>query len=239
MTPHSFLFSELKPAPHPLNIRIVNGSTMSSHNIGSVSTSNLLVPEVFNVPDLSYNLFSVGQLAELGYCIIFDYSWCIVQDPRTGQELGTGPRVGRMFLVDNLRLPLIAPVFVAAIVAISSVPFLTLWHARLGHASSSRVQQLASRDLLGLVSTENFDCVSCQLGKQPALPFNTSESISTDIFDLIHSDVWKPSFVSSIGGSRYFVVFVDDYSCYSWIFNMKHRSELLQVYSNFAKIVET
>ena len=43
---------------------------------------------------------------------------------------------------------------------------------------------MASRDLLGLVSIENFDCVSCQLGKQPALPFNTSESISTNIFDL-------------------------------------------------------
>ena len=71
------------------------------------------------------------------------------------------------------------------------------------------------------------------------MPFNTSESISTDIFDLIHSYVWRPSFVSSIGGSQYFVVFVDDYSCYSWIFNMKYRFELLQVYSNFAKMVET
>ena len=162
-----------------------------------------------------------------------------MQDPRTGQELGTGPRVGRMFLVDNLRLPLVAPVSVAAATAISSIPSLALWHARLGHASSSRVQQLASRGLLGSVSTENFDCVSCQLEKQPALPFNSSESISIDIFDLIHSDIWGPSSVSSIDGSRYFIVFVDDYSRYSWIFNMKHRSELLQVYSNFAKMVET
>ena len=78
MTPHSSLFSELKPAPHPLNIRTANGSTMSGHNIGFVSTSNLSVPRVFNVPNLSYNLFSVGQLAELGYHIIFDYSGCIV-----------------------------------------------------------------------------------------------------------------------------------------------------------------
>ena len=54
-----------------------------------------------------------------------------------------------------------------------------------------------------------------QLGKQSALPFNTSESISTDIFDLIHSDVWWPSSVFSIGGSQYFVVFVDDYSHYN------------------------
>ena len=89
------------------------------------------------------------------------------------------------------------------------------------------------------MSTENFDCILCQIGKQPVLPFNTSESISTNIFDFIHSDVWGSSFVSSIGGSRYFVIFVDDYSHYGWTFNMKHHLELLQVYSNFAKMVET
>ena len=188
MTPYSSLFSELKPAPHPINIRIANGSTMSGHNIGSVSTSNLSIPGVFNVPDLSYNLFSVGQLAELGYRIIFDYSGCIVQNPRTGQELGAGPKVGRMFPVDNLRLPLVTPVSVVAATVISSVPSLALWHARLGHASSSRVQQLAFRGLLGSVSTENFDCVSCQLGKQPALPsilVNQYQLISLILFILI------------------------------------------------------
>ena len=78
---------------------------------------------------------------------------------------------------------------VAADATVSSIPSLALWHARLGPASSSRVQQLTSRGLLGSVSTENFNCVSCQLGKQPALPFNTSGSISTDIFDLIHFEI--------------------------------------------------
>ena len=126
---------------------------MSGHNIGSVATSNLSISGVFNVPDLSYNLFSVGQLAKLGYCIIFDYSGCIVQDPRTRREFGTDPRVGRMFPVDNLRLPLVAPVSVAAAATVSSIPSLALWHARLGHTSSSRVQQLASRGLLRSMST--------------------------------------------------------------------------------------
>ncbi|KAL0008476.1 hypothetical protein SO802_009978 [Lithocarpus litseifolius] len=106
-----------------------------------------------------------------------------------GQELGIGPKVGRMFLVDNLHLPLVAPESVAAVVTVFFIPSLTLWHAPLGHASSSWLQQLASRGLLGSVFTENFDCVSCQLGKQTTLPFNTSESTSTDIFNLIHSDV--------------------------------------------------
>ena len=70
--------------------------------------------------------------------------------------------------------------------------------------------------------------------------FNNSESISNSIFKLIHSDVWGPSLVASIGGSRYFVIFIDDYySRYSWIFFIKSRSEILPIYSNFVKMVET
>ena len=111
---------------------------MHGNSLGFVLTSNLSVFGVFHVPDLSYNLCYVGQLAELGYRFIFDYSGCIVQDPRTGQELGTSPRVGRMFPMDNLHLPHVAPIFIAAVV--SSLPSLALWHSRLDHASSSRVQ---------------------------------------------------------------------------------------------------
>jgi hypothetical protein len=79
------------------------------------------------------------------------------------------------------------------------------------------------------VSSNSFDCISCQLRKQPALPFNNSESHATASFDLIHSDVWGPSPIVSMSGSRYFVIFVDDFS----------RSELLDIYRNFAKMVET
>ena len=46
-----------------------------------------------------------------------------------GQELGTDPRVGRMFSVDNLCLPLVAPVSIAAVAAVSLMPSLALWHA--------------------------------------------------------------------------------------------------------------
>ena len=78
MTPHFFLFSKLDHTPHPLNIHIADGSTMHGNSLGFVSTSNLSIPRVFHVPDLSYNLCFVGQLAELGYRLIFDYSGCIV-----------------------------------------------------------------------------------------------------------------------------------------------------------------
>ena len=48
----------------------------------------------------------------------------------------------------------------------------------------------------------------CQFGKQTALPFNNNVSHALSSFDLIHSYV--P--ISTPGGSRYFVIFVDDFS---------------------------
>ena len=132
MTPYSSLFSKLDPIPHPLNIHIADGSTMHGNSLGFVSTSNPFVPRVFHVPDLSYNLCSVGQLAELHYRLIFYYSGCIVQDPRTGQELETDLIVRRMFPVDNLHLPSVAPVSVSAAAAtVSSLSSLALWHCTI------------------------------------------------------------------------------------------------------------
>ncbi|WJZ99277.1 hypothetical protein VitviT2T_017734 [Vitis vinifera] len=48
-----------------------------------------------------------------------------------------------------------------SVLPVSSLPSLALWHSRLSHAPSSRVQQLVSRGLLGSVSKDNFDCTSC------------------------------------------------------------------------------
>ena len=79
----------------------------------------------------------------------------------------------------------------------------------------------------------------CQFGKQIVLPFNNSVSHPLSSFDLIHSDVWGPSPISTPGGSRYFVIFVDDFSRYTWIYLFKNHSELYQRYRDFSKMIET
>ena len=79
----------------------------------------------------------------------------------------------------------------------------------------------------------------CQFGKQTALPFNNTVSHALSSFDLIHSNVWGPSPISTLGGSRYFVIFVDDFSRYTWIYLFKNCSELYQIYRGFTKMIET
>jgi hypothetical protein len=187
------------------------------------------------VPKLSFNLLSVGKLLELGYRLVF-YSSCVyVQDPQTGQTLGNGCKVRPLFELSSLHISISK----VSVVASSSPPSLARWHSRLSHASVFQVQVLASKGLLGSVSNGSFDCISSQLRKQLALRFNNSESIASTSFDLIHSDVWRPSHVPSMSGSRYFVIFVDDYSCYTSMFLMKSHSEFFDIYHNFTKMVET
>ena len=79
----------------------------------------------------------------------------------------------------------------------------------------------------------------CQFGKQTTVPFNNSLSHALTPFDLIHSNVWGPSHITTQGGSRYFVIFVDDFSRYTWIYLFKIRSELSQIYRDFTKMIDT
>ena len=97
MTPHSSLFSKFDPAPHPLNIHIADGSTMHGNSLGFVSTSNLFVPGVFHVLELSYNLCSVGQLAELGYRLIFTILGVLCRIRGRDKSLGSALELGVCF----------------------------------------------------------------------------------------------------------------------------------------------
>ena len=53
---------------------------------------------------------------------------------------------------------------------------------------------------------------------------------ATERLGLVHSDIWGPYCVTTPKGGRYFITFIDDYSCYTWVYVMKSRKE---IYSYF------
>ena len=115
-----------------------------------------------------------------------------------------------------------------------------LWHSRLGHVSASRLRFLVSTGDLGNLNSQDIsDCSGCKLAKFSALPFHKSVSSSLAPFDLVHSDVWGPAPVSTKGGSRYYVSFVDDFTRYTWVYLMKRRSDFLSIYRDFRALVKT
>ena len=146
------------------------------------------------------------------------------------QIVGTARKVGQLFELTSLHFP--SSSVSALVVAISAS--IELWHSRLGHVSFPRIQTLVSKGLLGSISSSPFNCMPCKL----ALPFNNSESIASTTFDLIHSDIWGPFSVPTVGGLRYFVIFVNDFSRYTWIYLMKNLSKVLTIYHDFAKMIQ-
>ena len=119
-----------------------------------------------------------------------------VLDPQTGQVLGIGRKIGRMFKVHDLKIHS----QVVSVAATTATPSPDLWHARLGHPSLSRLQLLVSQGHLGSVQFQKFDCTFCHFGKQTKLPFNKSDSFSSASFDLIHFDIWGPAPIPTEGG---------------------------------------
>ena len=79
--------------------------------------------------------------------------------------------------------------------------------------------------------TLDFDfCEHCIYGKQNRVRFASSATREKGILELIHSDVFGPISVPSLGKYVYYVSFIDDLSRNIWIYFLQKKSE---VFSKF------
>lgn len=55
---------------------------------------------------------------------------------------------------------------------------------------------------------------------------------------LVHTNIWEPTQVCSIGDSYYFVTFIDDVTKKQWICFLKHNSDVFDVFKKWRDLVE-
>lgn len=114
-----------------------------------------------------------------------------------------------------------------------------LWHMRLGHLSERGLNELHKKNLLKGVKGYKLEfCKFCVMGKQKMVSFSTSSHTSKVVIDYVHIDMWGPSLIASHGSSTYFVSFIDDYSRKVWVYFMKHKSEVFNVFRQWKAEVE-
>ena len=77
-------------------------------------------------------------------------------------------------------------------------------------------------------------CEACILGKKHRLPFNSGNSRRARYpLDLVHTNLVGSMQVTSIGGSTYFMTFIDDFSRRTWVYFLKNKSEAFDKFVEF------
>jgi len=87
---------------------------------------------------------------------------------------------------------------------------MTLWHHRIRHMTEKGMKILHSRNLLqGLKHVDLDFCDNCVYGKHKRVRLiRVGKKKKSQKLDIVHIDVWGPTQVSSLSGSRHYVTFI-------------------------------
>jgi hypothetical protein len=69
-------------------------------------------------------------------------------------------------------------------------------------------------------------------------PFPSSDRKDKGSLDIVHSDMCGSMSATSLSGYVYYVSFIDDLSCKTWIYFLKDKSEVFNKFKKFKALVE-
>jgi transposase InsO family protein len=181
------------------------------------------ISNVFLVDSLDYNLLSISQLCKMGYnCLFTDIGVTVFR--RSDDSIAfKGVLDGQLYLVDfndnKAELD-------TCLIARTNMGW--LWHRRLAHVGMKNLHKfLKGEHILGLTNV-HFEkdriCSACQAIMTTDRPL-----------ELIHMDLFCPIAYISIGGSKYCLVIVDDYSRFTWVFFLQEKSQTQETLKRFLR----
>ncbi|XP_075092494.1 retrovirus-related Pol polyprotein from transposon RE1 [Nicotiana tabacum] len=221
------------PSSEKFKVQLPTGNVVSvSHKETSLVLRNNNISNVLYIPEFKYNLLSISQLTKELQCMVaFFPDFCIFQDLYSGQVKGIGKeKHGLYILQGGLSQDSSATSINKCAHAASLNNSIDIWHWRLEHAPIDVIRKL---DALSTLNKGPQYGHVCPVAKKSKLPFSLSTSVSNVAFELVHYDIWGPYRVPSYSGKRYFVIVVDDYTRYTWIFLLNFKSEVIVVLRDF------
>ncbi|GAB2283786.1 hypothetical protein Dimus_039626 [Dionaea muscipula] len=231
-------------------VTVGNGNTASITHSGlatlNANNHSFHLNNVLCAPTIQRNLISVSQFcAQNNTFIEFFPDSFLVKDLTTGASLVRGrskdnlyewPSNSSSFQAQQQRSSPLANT------AHCPSPATTAdsWHHRLGHPSSRVLRQTITFNNLpmsGHINTMS-SCNACLCNKSHKLPFNVSSLQYSKPLEILFMDVWGPAPINAFDQSRYYVVFVDYLTKYSWLFPLKHKSDVTSIFTKFKPLVE-
>ena len=224
----------------PQKVCLGDGRTVEAFGKGDIHLTMLfkmsrpkgvVMHNALYVPKLACNLFSVRSATNRGNTIKFGRNVCWIRD-RNGKLVGMGSLADKLYYLNcEAMTQERASVSLAGNKA-------DLWHQRLGHLNEQQLKEMVSHDLVkGMELPKSAAisfCEKCVEEKMSRKPFKPVGDIrSTRRLERVHSDVCGPMPTDSIGGSRYFVTFIDDYTRCCKVYFIKNKSEVFDKFKEF------
>jgi hypothetical protein len=196
------------------------------------------ISKVLLVESLDYNLLSVSQLCEMGYNYLFTDKGVTVFRRSDGSFVFKGVLRGKLYLMDFIPEEVELD---RCLIAKTNMGW--LWHRRLAHVGMRNLHKLQKDDhILGLTNIifeKDRSCGVCQARKQVGTHHH-AKNIMTTIrpLEMLHMDLFGPIAYISIGGTKYGLVIVDDYSHFTWVFFLQDKSETQEVLKKFLRMTQ-
>ncbi|GJZ73005.1 retrovirus-related pol polyprotein from transposon TNT 1-94 [Tanacetum coccineum] len=213
---------------------------------GKIRTGKLDFEDVYFVKELKFNLFSVSQMCDKKNNVLFTETECLVLSPDfklldESQVLLKVPRQNNMYSFDLKNV--VPSGGLTCLIAKATIDESNLWHRRLGHINFKTMNKLVKGNLVRGLPLKLFEndhtCVACQKGKQHKASCKTKlvSSISHPL-QMLHMDLFGPTFVRSINHKIYCLVVTDDYSRFSWVFFLATKDETSGILKTFITGIE-
>jgi transposase InsO family protein len=201
---------------------------------------------VLHIPSLARNLIFVRKMDNAGVKTIFEKETCMMV--RGAMVLLKGVWFGTMYKMEgrtisdgcNSSTVLDIGVEEERTPTVSGEKVM-LWHQRPRHIREKGLRLLHAKVMVEGMSNFSLDFdfyEHCLYGKENRVRFPSSEKRAKGILQLVHSDVFRPVSVPSLGKFVYYVSFIDDFSRNTWIYFLRKKSKLFDRFKEFKALVD-
>lgn len=225
-------------------VTVASGETIKSSGKGSCKIKLINrngdeklvdVNDVLFIPSFHGNLLSVDRILKNGNRVIFSESGCSIQT-KSGSEIGYADNKNGLFCLRQNRCHKI----MSAECNMQNCQH--FWHRIFGHRSIDAVKEMQDGKTVSKFHITDCgvrkQCEICIQSKMVKSPFEDRRSKSSNVLDLIHTDVCGPMQTPTARGYRYFLTLIDDYSRYTVVYLLRDKSEVTEKLQIFLEMVK-
>ncbi|MFS7920646.1 putative RNA-directed DNA polymerase [Helianthus anomalus] len=224
------------PDPFPVNNKLLvgNGNFLPIQGSGTgyltLPNRTYILPKLLYCPTIIKKLISVRRFTrDNNVSIEFDPFGFSLKDLRTGRLLSHHNSTGDLYPLTPPELPAQATFLITA-----SHP----WHDRLGHPGAQVLDVLSRYFSFPCNKNKSSICHSCQVSNSKRLPFYASNTFTFSPFDIIHCDLWTSPILSKTC-YKYYMVLIDNFSHFIWVYPLKYKSETFPTFVKFHRKIST